>query len=845
MVMSINPDLSDVTNIRKTTLKNQPPTEIEYNGKHYTQITSICHEGEHTSCGHYYTHTSRENKIYNDNIIKTVNTQQYTSHQYLTMYTQHENIHAIQTNYDEIINENAQQTIYETKENQRNAHNQIQDQNDRKTQNSDTQTKTTQENQHTTYNDNNNEQNEKEIPETDDTNRQKTNDKNKQNNQNTPLNEKDIIIHSEENAQFLGRQIQARNKTNIAVNYRINKAKNAWETYGRHFFTKQLGNTTPQLVIVWNSVVRSVITYSMECVPLTQYRNQKIDSFTTKCLRKIKNKHRPWNHIVNIIDTTCKIYMKLNQPTTSSYITRMRTHRFLETAMHDRKNIEQTNEIITKIRQQLCTQWERIKASYNKIRTREWGNDENKKIRYWLLTNQNIEQYPQVEKMIKMDYEIPTIENIGTKHDAQLLKDITVIMLEYPKTTQNTSTHEQKHWKCPTCGKAMINEESLNKHRAMSVKCIDRWEWEKYAWQQCPAQNCTATLQGSKELKLHAKYQCKFRKNQWSKRENNQQTETDRRKQKTKVQDEDEQTQYNKQLHYNSQTKTWTCQICGQCATINGRTSIHNHMLTHYKEKYRKYIKQQQELNDWTNENWELIIQKSIQKEDAARAILLNVNINERLQYRMERQQKIDKTQQEFRRKQTTMNNNQRIKHDATQTNGEIHKQMDSDNLDQNEQSQTVVRIGHATKTKNGIWMCNFPQCEWKSKNTNKIHTVICHHKANHDQLSTNRIKWCACPYCETEFRRKQNLYIHMNLRMTIQTRSKHEMREQKTDAKETTNDKQIENSQKTMHIAICDNIMNMPAYPVRWYETIAYNHELAQQSPQHYIQMQEGGTTD
>jgi len=99
-----------------------------------------------------------------------------------------------------------------------------------------------------------------------------------------PYNE----IQDSKTGMVLGKQIHIQGHQKQAIQHRLTKAKQTWNTTRKKLFQNQYipGKIRVQL---WNALIRSTLTYALQTQELATTQENKINSFAQVCLSKITN----------------------------------------------------------------------------------------------------------------------------------------------------------------------------------------------------------------------------------------------------------------------------------------------------------------------------------------------------------------------------------------------------------------------------------------------------------------------------------------------------------------------------------------------------------------------------
>ena len=158
----------------------------------------------------------------------------------------------------------------------------------------------------------------------------------------TPFN----TIEYTRSGTILGRQIHIGNKPLLAVNDRIHKAKQTWVILRNKLFLNE--GIKPRIRIqLWNALVRSTQTYALQTKNIEHDQSRrKMEGFSYKCIRQIRNKHRYKEDKRLSRDS---IYKKYTQPTITSWVRKLATTHYLRQTTnswkihtHEHANIQNT-----------------------------------------------------------------------------------------------------------------------------------------------------------------------------------------------------------------------------------------------------------------------------------------------------------------------------------------------------------------------------------------------------------------------------------------------------------------------------------------------------------------------
>ena len=131
--------------------------------------------------------------------------------------------------------------------------------------------------------------------------------------------------------KILGKNISISLKPKYAITERLRKARNTWRQLRNKIFQRtQLKPKTK--LLLWNAVIRSTLTYALQTQNIGEKDQKSINAFTFKCLRQISNKY--WYKKKHKPNRT-KVYKKHRQPSTISWIQKLRTIHMLK---HTAKN---------------------------------------------------------------------------------------------------------------------------------------------------------------------------------------------------------------------------------------------------------------------------------------------------------------------------------------------------------------------------------------------------------------------------------------------------------------------------------------------------------------------------
>ena len=115
-------------------------------------------------------------------------------------------------------------------------------------------------------------------------------------------------------AKILGHVINTNESMDEAIKDRLKKAKNAWHAIKNKYITNKEINTKLRLQL-FDSLIGSILLYSLHIIQLNKTSISKIQSFYSKCVRTISEGYYHENNI-KINNKTIRI--KHNIPTIES-----------------------------------------------------------------------------------------------------------------------------------------------------------------------------------------------------------------------------------------------------------------------------------------------------------------------------------------------------------------------------------------------------------------------------------------------------------------------------------------------------------------------------------------------